>query len=201
MNTIPDQTKTDTVAPSQTPSVIISPLVNSPPQNVATPPPATPSNNSLPLTAETIPPVVDYYSTIAPPIKPPASPPPFILHSDISQNKSHKFPLIVAGLFLLVTVLGFGGSVAYFGFINKPPKKIAVNSAPVNPTPVDMPLPTIQPLSNIFVTPSVSFQNLFSSDVFASDNPFDETTNPFTGVTTDSAQDSDAYQNPFEGQQ
>jgi hypothetical protein len=100
-----------------------------------------------------------------------------------------------------VTIFGFGGSVAYFGFINKPAKKIAINSTPVTPPQVSEPSPTVKPPENIFITPSISFRNLFSTDVFASDNPFDDTTNPFTGVTENKTQDTDAYQNPFEGQQ
>lgn len=200
MNTNPDQTKTDPAAPSQTPSFTVDPLVIRTSQNVIPPIPKPPPENPLPSTLPAVPAALLINSTLAPPVKPPTTPPPFTLHSEKPSNKSLKFPIVVTGLFFIISVLGFGGSVIYFGFINKPSKKIATNLTTVSPPLVNIPSPTIQPPANIFITPSISFQNLFSTDVFASDNPFDETTNPFTGVTTDDIQDSDAYQNPFEGQ-
>ncbi len=200
MNSTPNQTKTDPQAPSQTPLTTIEPQTSEPAQNV-TSSPSTPLENLSSLTSTGIPIASVINTTTAPPVKPPISPFPVVLHSENNHSKSDKFPLVVAGLFLLVTVVGFGGSVVYFGFINKPSKKIATNLPIVSPPPVSVPSPTIKPPENIFITPSVSFRNLFSSDVFASDNPFDETTNPFTGITENKTQDSDAYQNPFEGQQ
>lgn len=198
MNSFPEQTTTDPVSQSQTPSITVDPLTSGSAQNVTNPTPA-PLVDSL-FTSTVVPTASIYNSTTAPPVNPPVSPPPVSVHSENNPSKSNNFPLMVAGLFLLVTVIGFGGSVTYFGFINKPPKRLATNSSTVNPPPVSAPSPTIKPPENIFITPSVSFRNLFSSDVFASDNPFDDSANPFTGVTESNAKDTDVYQNPFEEQ-
>lgn len=208
MNSAPDQTKSEPVAPSQTPTV--TPTVSLNAFNT-TPVGKEASSNTVlgdkpdPLTSETVstvPVLTDFNSTIAPPIKPPVSPPPFVLHGNTPPAKSHKFPLVVLGLFLIVAVTGFGGSFVYFGILHKENKIITANNLPVvSPALPSENSPTPLPPTNIFVTPSISFRNLFSADVYASDNPFDDSANPFTGVTTSNNPDTDAYQNPFEGQQ
>lgn len=176
MNSSSDQTKTDPAVP-QTPSVTAAPVV---------------------ISSPVIPAVSVFSSTTAPPVNPPKSPPPFALHSDKPLSKSPKFPLVVTALFIIVAAAGFGGSFFYYGVLGKGTKKTTASLPRVNPPPVAISTPV--PPTNIFVTPSVSFRNLFSADVFASDNPFDETANPFTGVTGSSNPDTNAYQNPFDGQ-
>lgn len=107
-------------------------------------------------------------------------------------GKSKKIPVLVAVLFIIVVIAGFSGSFLIYMITRKP--EVNKRTASLPPQPV--PTVTTQPASNAvnpFITPTISFRNLFSGVAQAYDNPFSDQ-NPFTGVSTD----NQPYQNPFE---